>query len=193
MSRMRAAPWALSVRIGICQPCQERALMPIDCSAIAKQARGHLLARRDDGVVFARIVERRIAAGDLGHVLYPADQFVGLAGHGGNDDRNLVAGIDLTFHMAGNIRECGPNQRRKFRRISSRCVPFRLYRYRCLRASARDRKALPSAPDDQKAWETSRTSANHRFGERKVAASLSGSGGEAQWQEGRNKASVPAS
>ncbi len=37
ISRMRAAPCALSVRIGICQPCQERALMPIDCSAIASR------------------------------------------------------------------------------------------------------------------------------------------------------------
>ncbi|MNS78010.1 hypothetical protein D3C72_1116080 [compost metagenome] len=37
ISRMRAAPCALSVRIGICQPCQERALMPMDCSVIARR------------------------------------------------------------------------------------------------------------------------------------------------------------
>ena len=35
MSTMRAAPWAVSVRIGICQPSHERALTPISCSAIA--------------------------------------------------------------------------------------------------------------------------------------------------------------
>ena len=37
MSRMRAAPWALEVRIGNCQPCQERALMPIPSSTIASR------------------------------------------------------------------------------------------------------------------------------------------------------------
>ena len=37
MSAMRAAPCAPSVRIGTCQPCQERALTPIDCSAIASR------------------------------------------------------------------------------------------------------------------------------------------------------------
>src|SRR5271166_473607 len=35
MSRMRALPWAVSVRIGTCQPCQERASSPSCCSAIA--------------------------------------------------------------------------------------------------------------------------------------------------------------
>ena len=37
MSAMRAAPWALSVLIGICQPCHERAWMPIDCSTSASR------------------------------------------------------------------------------------------------------------------------------------------------------------
>jgi hypothetical protein len=32
---MRAEPCAALVWIGTCQPCQERALMPIDCSTIA--------------------------------------------------------------------------------------------------------------------------------------------------------------
>ena len=36
MSRMRAAPWALSVRMGICQPCQERALTPMFCKVMAR-------------------------------------------------------------------------------------------------------------------------------------------------------------
>src|SRR5262245_12276929 len=35
MSRMRAEAWALEVAIGSCQPCQERALMPIPSSVIA--------------------------------------------------------------------------------------------------------------------------------------------------------------
>ena len=35
ISRMRAEAWASEVRIGICQPCQDRAWMPIPCSTIA--------------------------------------------------------------------------------------------------------------------------------------------------------------
>src|SRR5580704_204135 len=34
-SRMRADAWACEVRIGSCQPCQERATIPIACSVIA--------------------------------------------------------------------------------------------------------------------------------------------------------------
>ena len=64
---------------------------------------GDLFARGDDGVIFARVVERRIRAGDLRHVLHPVDQLVGLAGHGRDDDRHLVAGIDLAFDMPGNV------------------------------------------------------------------------------------------
>ena len=37
MSLMRATPCASLVMMGICQPCQERALMPIDCSTIASR------------------------------------------------------------------------------------------------------------------------------------------------------------
>jgi hypothetical protein len=37
MSVMRAAPWALSVLIGICQPCQERASTPMSCSTMASR------------------------------------------------------------------------------------------------------------------------------------------------------------
>ena len=37
MPAMRALPCALSVRIGICQPCQERASTPISCSAMASR------------------------------------------------------------------------------------------------------------------------------------------------------------
>ena len=59
MSVMRAAPCAASVRIGICQPCQERALMPIVLQHDGEQPGRHLLAGGDDGVVFARVVQRR--------------------------------------------------------------------------------------------------------------------------------------
>ncbi len=56
----------------------------------------HLFAGGDDGVIFAGIVQRR----DLAR---PADQLVGLAGHGRDDDGNLVAGIDLAFDVARDI------------------------------------------------------------------------------------------
>ncbi len=66
-----------------------------------------------------------IGAGDLSAVLHPADQLVGLAGHGGNDDRDLVAGVDLAFDVAGDVADAVRYRRRTFRRISSRCVPWR--------------------------------------------------------------------
>src|SRR5882724_10775037 len=37
ISKIRAEAWASEVRIGICQPCQERASMPIVCSAMASR------------------------------------------------------------------------------------------------------------------------------------------------------------
>ena len=59
-----------SVLIGTCQPCQERALRPIACSDDRQQPGGHLLAGRDDGIIFARVVERR-------RLLHPGDELVG--------------------------------------------------------------------------------------------------------------------
>jgi hypothetical protein len=58
ISTMRAAPWALC-RIGICQPCQERALTPIVLQRDGQQPGRHLLAGGDHGVVFAGVVQRR--------------------------------------------------------------------------------------------------------------------------------------
>ena len=37
ISRIRAEAWASDVLIGICQPCQERAWMPMACSAMASR------------------------------------------------------------------------------------------------------------------------------------------------------------
>ena len=58
----------------------------------------HLFARGDDGVVLARVVERR-------GVPDPGDEFVGLAGHRRDDDRDLVAGLDLALHVAGDVAD----------------------------------------------------------------------------------------
>ena len=48
--------------IGICQPCHERACRPIDCSTIGEQTGRDLLAGGDDGIVLARVVQRREAS-----------------------------------------------------------------------------------------------------------------------------------
>ena len=48
-----------------------------------QQAGGHLLAGRDHGVVFARVVQRAMP------ICVPVDELVGRAGHGGDHDRDL--------------------------------------------------------------------------------------------------------
>ncbi len=55
-----------------------------------------LLARGDDGVVFARVVERREAGA-------PGDELVGGARHGGDDDRDLVARVHLALDPGGDV------------------------------------------------------------------------------------------
>ena len=49
-----------------------------------EQARGHLFACGDDDVIFCGVVARVRLAAEI-------DEAVGFAGHGGNDDRDLVA------------------------------------------------------------------------------------------------------
>ena len=56
---------------------------------------GDLLSGGDDDIVFAGVVEVRDLAG-------PIDQMVGDAGHGGNHDGHLVAGVDLRLHVLGH-------------------------------------------------------------------------------------------
>ena len=60
------------------------------CSVMARRPAGHLLAAGDDHVIFARVVERRGFLAQL-------DQPVGLAGHGRDDHRDLVAGLGLAL------------------------------------------------------------------------------------------------
>ncbi len=59
---------------------------------------GHLLAGRDHGIVFARIVQRRAVAA-------PGDQLVGDPGHRGDDDRHLMAGVDLALDVARDVAD----------------------------------------------------------------------------------------
>jgi hypothetical protein len=67
------------------------------------QPGGDILARGDHGVIFARIVTACEVCLD------PADQLVGLARHGADDDDHVIATLDLalTFFAAFSIREVG--------------------------------------------------------------------------------------
>ena len=66
---------------------------------------GHLLAGSDDRIIFARVIERQIAAADLWHLLRPANQLIGLAGHGRDHNGDLIAGIHLAFDVARDIAD----------------------------------------------------------------------------------------
>ena len=59
---------------------------------------GHLLARGHDGVIFPRVVQQRSLAA-------PGDEFVGLSGHGRDDDGDFVAGFDLAFDVPRDIAD----------------------------------------------------------------------------------------
>ncbi len=61
-----------------------------------QKAGGHLFARGDHGVVFAGVVHRR-------GLRAPADQLVGLAGHGRDHDGDLMAGVDLALDVARDV------------------------------------------------------------------------------------------
>ena len=60
------------------------------------QPGGDLLAGRHDDVVFARIMQPA-------HLPGPVDELIGGAGHRRNDDRNLIAGIDLALDPASGV------------------------------------------------------------------------------------------
>jgi hypothetical protein len=57
-----------------------------------------LLARGDDHVVFTGVVQ---GAG----LAAPADQLVGLAGHGRDDDRHVVARLHLALHVPRHVAD----------------------------------------------------------------------------------------
>ena len=63
-----------------------------------EQPGGDLLAGGDHGVVFAGVVQG-------GGVAAPAHQLVGLAGHGGDHDGDLVAGVDLALDVLRDIAD----------------------------------------------------------------------------------------
>ena len=72
--------------------------MPMPSSAMASRPAVTCSPDGDHGVVFARVVQRRGLAA-------PGHQLVGLAGHGGDHDRDLVAGIDLALDVARDVAD----------------------------------------------------------------------------------------
>ena len=67
-------------------------------STMASRPGGDLLARGHDRVVFAGVVQGRGVAA-------PGHQLVGLAGHGGDHHRHVVAGIDLALDVARDVAD----------------------------------------------------------------------------------------
>ena len=99
MTAMRALPCASSVRIGICQPCQERASTPDLLQGDGQQAGGHLLAGRDDGVVFARVVQRREAPGTS------ATSWLVAPAMAETTTATSLPGVDLALHASGDLAD----------------------------------------------------------------------------------------
>ena len=95
---MRAEPWASDGQIGICQPCQERAVTPISCSTIASSP-----AVTCSPEATTASYSRASCSGD--GFAAPGDQLVGLAGHGRDHDGDLVAGVDLALHVARDVAD----------------------------------------------------------------------------------------
>ena len=63
-----------------------------------QQSSRHQFARGDDEIIFG-VVEVRA------RFLAPGDKLVGLTRHRRNDDRDLGAGVDLPFHMRGDVAD----------------------------------------------------------------------------------------
>ena len=85
---MRAEPCAAVVLIGTCQPCQERALSPMPVRAMARSPEV-TCSPEATTASYSRWSWSDAAS------LHQADQLVGLPRHGRDDDRDLVAGLDL--------------------------------------------------------------------------------------------------
>ena len=98
MSSMRAAPCALLVRIGSCQPCQERALMPMPSS---------VMARRPDVTCSPEATTASYSRASCSGAAarHQRHQLVGLAGHRRHHDGDLVAGIDLALDVVRHIAD----------------------------------------------------------------------------------------
>ena len=72
-----------------------------------QQARRHLLARGNHGVIFTRVIDIEVRTFGLGCFLHPAHKFVRLAGHRRDHHSDLMARIDLTFDVPRHIADAG--------------------------------------------------------------------------------------
>ena len=95
---IRALPCALSVWMGICQPCQDRASTPISCSAIASSP-----VVTCSPVATTVSYSRASCKGDS--AWHHADELVRHAGHGRNDDGHLIPGIDLALDAGRDVTD----------------------------------------------------------------------------------------
>ncbi len=93
---MRATPWLPSVMSGNLPALPGAGLNAHGLQYDGHKPSGDLLAGRDHGVVFARVVLRMGLA-------RPGDELVGVPGHGGDGDGDPVARIHLALHMPGGI------------------------------------------------------------------------------------------
>ncbi len=98
--------------------------MPIACSAIASNPAVTCSPEATTRVIFARVVHR-------GGVAAPFHQLVGLAGHRGNHDGDVMTGIDLALHMARDVADAvdiGDGGAAEFHHEAAhddRCIPLR--------------------------------------------------------------------
>ena len=89
-----------------------------------EQAGGHLLAGCHHRVVLARVMQHR-------GLLAPFHQLIGHAGHGGDHDGHVVAGVDLALDVARHIAdavEIGDRRSAEFHHQPSHDVPVRAER-----------------------------------------------------------------
>ena len=98
MAAIRAEPWASEVMDRDLPALPGAGLEAHFLQHDGEEAGGHLLAGGDDHVVFPRVVE-------AGRLLAPADELVGLARHGGDDDGHVVAGLDLAFDVPRHVAD----------------------------------------------------------------------------------------
>lgn len=63
-----------------------------------KQTSSDLLTGGNDGIIFPCVVHRRCLTG-------PGHEFIGFPGHGGNNNGDLMSGINLAFDMPGHITD----------------------------------------------------------------------------------------
>ncbi len=99
-------------------------MTPMPSSTMASKPGGNLLAGRHHRVVFARIMQH-------GGLPAPFDQLIGHAGHGGDHDGHIVAGVDLALDVARHVAdavEIGDRRSAEFHYQPSHDVPGRAKR-----------------------------------------------------------------